>query len=40
MGSSGVTKILNLFVKVIGMFDKHARFLEALGGIVVGIMIL
>jgi hypothetical protein len=40
VGSSRVTEILNRFVKVVGTFSERARFLEALGGIVVGVMIL
>jgi hypothetical protein len=40
VGSGRVAEIPNRFVEVVGMFDKRARFLEALGGIVVGIAIL
>jgi hypothetical protein len=40
VGSSGVAKILNCFVKVVGTFNKRARFLEALGVIIVGVAIL
>jgi hypothetical protein len=40
VGSSGVAEILDRFVKVVGTFDERARFLEALGDIVVGVMIL
>ena len=40
MGSGGVAEILNRFVKVVETFDERARFLEALGGMVVGVAIL
>ena len=40
MGGGGVAEILNRFVKVVGTFDERARFLEALGGIIVGVAML
>lgn len=40
MGGGGVAKILNRFVEVVGTFNERARFLEALGGIIVGVAIL
>jgi hypothetical protein len=40
VSGSEVAEILDRFVKVVVAFDVHARFLEALGGIVVGVAIL